>query len=621
MDVTAEGHSRGRFPRRTEAAALAAAAVVAVHALTDAFVAPEPGVRPADHIVSGLAPLALLVAACGAFWLSRAGLRAVVSLLLGILALEGSALAVADARAVGARGDDWTGFALAPAGLTLVVLGVVLLWRSRKRQGRWLLRRSLIGAAALLGVYWLVIPVGVALLATHRPHEAVETVDVGLPSRPVTLRTADGLDLHGRYVASRNGAAVIVFPGSASRAAQARALVRHGYGVLLLDMRGYANSDGDPNMFGWNGRKDVDAGVAFLTRRADVRDGRIGGLGFSVGGEVMLEAAAGNRALRAVVADGAGERSVRESRLRGRAGLLSLPSYLVQTAAVAVLSGDRPPPSLVDLVPRIAPRSVLLIGAGSDHGGEDLQPHYFAAAKEPKAFWKIPEAGHTGGFAARPREYARRLTAFFDATLLAPRADGSENRISTTPCTVRGYTARCGTLLVPENRARLHGRKIGLRVVVIPSARQPARPDAFTYLAGGPGAAATEMTDSVMSIWSAVNNDRDILLVDQRGTGRSNPLTCRPPDKPISKPGQMRAIVRSCLRSAPGDMRFYGTRAAMDDLEAVRVALGYRQLNVYGTSYGATAAQVYLKRHPDSVRTIVLDGATAIDVPSTAVSP
>ena len=427
MDVvTADGHSRRRFPHPTQAAALAAAAIVAVHAVTDAFIARESGVRPADHIVSGLAPLALIVAACGAFWLSRAGPRAVVSLVLGALALEGFALAVANARAVGAHGDDWTGFALAPAGFTLIVLGVVLLWRSRKRQGRWLLRRSLIGAAAVLAVYWLVIPVGIALLATHRPHEAVETVDVGRPSRSVTLQTADGLDLRGRYVTSRNGAAVIVFPGNASRAAQARALVRRGYGVLMLDMRGYANSDGDANMFGWNGRKDVDAGVAFLARRADVRDRRIGGLGFSVGGEVMLEAAAGNRALRAVVADGAGERSVRESRLRGRAGLLSMPSYLVQTAAVAVLSGDRPPPSLVDLVPRIAPRSVLLIGAGSDNGGEDLQPHYFAAAKEPKAFWKIPEAGHTGGFAARPGEYTRRLIEFFDASLLAPLPDGFE---------------------------------------------------------------------------------------------------------------------------------------------------------------------------------------------------
>ena len=222
-------------------------------------------------------------------------------------------------------------------------------------------------------------------------------------------------------MSSRNGAAVIVFPGSASRAAQARVLVRHGYGVLMLDPRGYAESEGDPNMFGWSGARDVDAGVAFLARRADVRDDRIGGLGFSVGGEVMLDAAAGNPALLAVVADGAGERSVRESRLRGRAGWFSLPSYLAQTAAVAVLSGDRPPPSLVDVVPRIAPRSLLLIGAGRDNGGEDLQPYYFAAAREPKAFWKIPEAGHTGGYAARPRQYALRLTDFFDVALLRPR--------------------------------------------------------------------------------------------------------------------------------------------------------------------------------------------------------
>ena len=225
--------------------------------------------------------------------------------------------------------------------------------------GRRLLRRGLIAVAAVLGVYWVLVPVAIALMATHRPREAAETVELGRASQPLTLRTADGLHLHGRYVTSRNGAAVIVFPGTGGRAAQARALVRQGYGVLMLDMRGYADSDGDPNMFGWSGTKDVDAGVAFLARRADVRDGRIGGLGFSVGGEVMMEAAAGNPGLRAVVADGAGERSVRESRLRGRAGWLSLPSYLMQTAAVAVLSGDRPPPSLVDVAPKIAPRPLL----------------------------------------------------------------------------------------------------------------------------------------------------------------------------------------------------------------------------------------------------------------------
>ena len=398
----------------------AAAAVVALHTITDAFVALEPGVDPADHAWSGLVPLALLAAAVAGYARAPAGLRAVLALALGVLAVEGFALAVADAHAVGVRGDDWTGFALAPAGLALIVLGVALLWRSRKPSGRTLLRRSLLGGAAVLGVHWVLLPVGIGLMATHRPQETVETVDLGRPSRSVTLRTADGLDLGGRYVSSRNGAAVIVFPGSASRAAQARALVRKGYGVLMLDPRGYGDSEGDPNMFGWSAGRDVDAGVAFLARCADVRDGRIGGLGFSVGGEVMLEAAARNPALLAVVADGAGERSVRESRLRGRAGWPSLPTYLVQTAAVAVLSGDRPPPSLVDLVPRIAPRPLLLIGAGSDNGGEDLQPHYFAAAKEPKEFWRIPEAGHTGGYAARPRQYALRLTGFFDEALLSP---------------------------------------------------------------------------------------------------------------------------------------------------------------------------------------------------------
>jgi len=399
----------------------AAVAVVAIHTVTDAFVAREPGVELSDHAVSGLVPLALLAAGAAGYAVMRPGLRAVLVLALGVLAIEGFALTVADARAVGMHGDDWSGLALAPAGLALIALGVALLWQSRKPHGHRFLRRSLLGAVAVLGVYWVLLPVGIALLATHRPREPAETAELGRASQPVTLRTADGLDVRGRYVTSRNGAAVIVFPGTAGRAAQARALVRHGYGVLMLDMRGYANSDGDPNMFGWSGAKDVDAGVAFLARRADVRDGRIGGLGFSVGGEVMMDAAAGNPALRAVVADGAGERSVRESRLRGRAGWLSLPSYLVQTTAVAVLSGDRPPPSLVDVAPKIAPRPLFLIGAGADNGGEDLQPHYLAAAKEPKAFWKIPEAGHTGGYAARPLEYARRLTAFFDAALLAPR--------------------------------------------------------------------------------------------------------------------------------------------------------------------------------------------------------
>jgi pimeloyl-ACP methyl ester carboxylesterase len=169
---------------------------------------------------------------------------------------------------------------------------------------------------------------------------------------------------------------------------------------------------------------------------------------------------------------------------------------------------------------------------------------------------------------------------------------------------------------VPEDRAQPAGRTIALRVVVIPSRSKPARPDAFTYLAGGPGgAAASEMPSAAISIWARVHEHHDIVLVDQRGTGGSNALQCPAPTGPIDTDVERRSYVDSCLAALKGDPVQYGTRAAMDDLDAVRAALGYRTLDVYGTSYGATAAQVYLERHPGSVRTMILDSGTFLDVP------
>jgi pimeloyl-ACP methyl ester carboxylesterase len=157
------------------------------------------------------------------------------------------------------------------------------------------------------------------------------------------------------------------------------------------------------------------------------------------------------------------------------------------------------------------------------------------------------------------------------------------------PCEVQRIDARCGSFVVPEDRTNPNGRTIRLNVVVLPAFSKPAREDAVTYLAGGPGEVATEFAASLSGQLVTLNTDRDILLVDQRGTGRSNPQG--------------------------GDVTQYGTRMAMDDLDAVRAALGYRQLDVLGSSYGATAAQVYAKLHPSSVRTLMLSGGSAIDVP------
>jgi fermentation-respiration switch protein FrsA (DUF1100 family) len=395
-----------------------AVGVMAVHAAVDAFVAPEPGTGAGDHLLRGAATLTLLALAAAAYPRLRAGARAAVAAVLGVLALVGAALAIADARAVGARGEDWTGFLLAPVGLVLLALAVTLLWRSRKPGRRRYLRRGVIALATVVGTYVVVAPLATAIVATHRPRADVEPARLGRPYEEVTIRTSDGLDLAAWYVPSRNGAAVISYPTRQGKLPQASLLVRHGYGVLLLDARGYDGSEGDPNVFGWAGGRDIDAAVAWLRNRPDVTRDRIGGIGFSVGGEMLLDTAASNPGLRAVVSEGAGVRSTGEHLLRGPRGWFSLTAVAVQTGAVAVLSGTAPPPSLADLVPRIAPRPLLLVYAGRGAGGEELTPEFYRAASAPKSLWKIDEAGHVGGFQARPREYEQRVVGFFDRALL-----------------------------------------------------------------------------------------------------------------------------------------------------------------------------------------------------------
>jgi hypothetical protein len=397
-----------------------AVAIVAAHAAVDSFIAPEPGTGPSDHLLRGLTTLFVLALAVVVFPRRTAGKRAALAALLGLLALEGAALALADARAVGARGEDWSGFLLLPAGVALLALSAALLWRSRKPGRLRYLRRAGVALAAVLAAYWLVVPLLIAILATHRPRADVAPADLGRAYEEVTLRTADGLDLAAWYVASRNGAAVISYPTRRGKLAQARMLVRHGYGVLLLDARGYDGSEGDPNVFGWDDAKDIDAAVAWLQRRPDVSNGRIGGIGFSVGGEMMLTAAANNTGLHAVVSEGAGFRSVREDVLRGPRGWFALPEAALQTAALAIISGTPPPQSLKELVPKISPRHVLFIYAGRGGGGEEFTPDFFRAAGAPKLVWKIDEAGHVGGFQARPREYEQRVIRFFDRALLGP---------------------------------------------------------------------------------------------------------------------------------------------------------------------------------------------------------
>ena len=203
-------------------------------------------------------------------------------------------------------------------------------------------------------------------------------------------------------------------------------LVENEYGVLLLDPRGYGESEGDPNAYGWGSTRDIDAAVAWLRRRPDVQNRRVGGLGLSMGGEVMIEAAARNSGLKAVVSEGAGIRSVRESLLRrGPSPLekaLQYPQDLMQTVAVWVLSGETVPMSLKNASLLVGPRAVLFIyGEDGQQVEKAVNPVYYDAAFAPKGIWEVPGAGHTVGIEAQPEEYERIVVGFFDSILLSER--------------------------------------------------------------------------------------------------------------------------------------------------------------------------------------------------------
>ena len=406
--------------RREAGAVRVALGLIALAIADDAFLHPEPGAAARDHLVSGLVPLALAAAVAVAYPRMRPGLRAVACLVCGSLAaVAGVADGLRHIATDRMAGDDLTAVLGWLAGVALIGIGVTVLWRARRRDERrarrWA-RRGGIAIAGVLAAYLLVLPVAIAIVATHKARSPVAAADLGRPYEPVSLRTRDGHRLAAWYVPSRNGAAVIAFPGRAQPVPQARMLARHGYGVLLLDRRGEGQSGGDYNAFGWGGAADVVAGVRYLQGRTDVDGRRIGGLGLSVGGELLLEVAAREPALKAVVAEGPGVRSLAEHLHTPGLGSLQrwVSNWVVQTGAIAVLANASPPPDLVDLLARIPPRRVLLIQASHGAGGEELAPVYRDAADA--VLWRA-EGDHTGALAAQPREYERRVVGFFDREL------------------------------------------------------------------------------------------------------------------------------------------------------------------------------------------------------------
>ena len=181
-----------------------------------------------------------------------------------------------------------------------------------------------------------------------------------------------------------------------------------------------------------------------------------------------------------------------------------------------------------------------------------------------------------------------------------------------------GIKARCGTFVRPLDPASPDGEQLELKVAVVPALDLTPEPDPLVPLAGGPGGSAIQFYAAYAAAFEPVRRQRDILLIDQRGTGESAHMDC-PIDDDIVE-GQYSkeetlAFTQACLDQLPHDPRFFTTSVAVADLEALREALGYPALNLLGTSYGSRVAQHFARRYPESTRTVIIDGVVPPQLP------
>ena len=199
----------------------------------------------------------------------------------------------------------------------------------------------------------------------------------------------------------------------------------------------------------------------------------------------------------------------------------------------------------------------------------------------------------------------------------APALELSDCRISAGPG-YPGLKARCGTFSRPLDPSDPASESLQLRVAVVPALNLNPEPDPMVPLAGGPGQGAIQFYSAYYPAFEPTRRNRDILLLDQRGTGSSARMDC-PVDDDIVEgqytDEQTLEFTQACLDQLPHDPRFFTTSLAVEERYALRVALGYPSLNLLGTSYGTRVAQHFARRFPGSTRTVVLDGVVPPQIP------
>lgn len=290
---------------------------------------------------------------------------------------------------------------------------------SKPKRRRHALRAVLIVLAVLISIPYFLYPAGMGLISSFRAGQALEPPPEGFSA--VSLQASDGMELACWYAPGENGASILLVHGSngnlTSLQAYASFLRKAGFGVLALTLRGHGGSGGRGNAFGWECGADVEAAVKYLTESGCRR---IGALGLSLGGEVLLSSAASLPEISAIAADGATHHSLSDYLAPDwNRSLWRSWTARVLYASAALFTGQKPPEvSITESIAGAANTRFMLIAAGSRTSELEFDQYYAGLAGERATLWIVPNAGHTQGLSLYPDEYASRVTAFFSGVLL-----------------------------------------------------------------------------------------------------------------------------------------------------------------------------------------------------------
>jgi len=275
--------------------------------------------------------------------------------------------------------------------------------------------------------------------------------------------------------------------------------------------------------------------------------------------------------------------------------------HLLRTAATGVL----------------AVVTAVAVTAAYHLGYPDFRSSKLTAPARGAVIWTAPSLltlNPVGSILAHVGLHVTAVVHSYDGdTFLPPHATPTPS-IALHPCSIGNARAQCGALEVAENPSDPGGHTIKLNVAVLSALSGKPKPDPLFWFAGWGGAGVSDDAANVASAFIGLNWDRDLVFIDQRGTGGSK-LVCNIPSEFLTRPAAVvtRAARRCADRLGP-NLRYYTSTVAVDDFDQVRRALGYDTINIYGGSYGVTTGQIYLLRHGSHVRTAVFDSGSLLDV-------